>query len=116
DAQGMNFPNFLQKIIQETGLLAKVIEAGDSLERLNSIQSFHEYVTAASHARGRFFLRDFIEHLDTVKKHGISTRRRYNEHIRGVRLMTAHRAKGLEFNNVFILHAVHGVWGDRHAR
>ncbi len=116
DGQVLLFPNFLQKVIQETGLMATVLSAPNSLERLDSIQSFSDYVARAAQSKKTFRLKDFIEYIDIVREHGISTRRSFNEHLEGVRLMTAHKAKGLEFNQVFIVNAVDGTWGNRFRR
>ena len=107
---------FLQKVIQETNLLLAIVSAPDSLERLNSVQAFFDHVVAASQSARIFRLADFMAYLDITEAHGISTRRTYTEHIHGVRLMTAHRAKGQEFNYVFIIHVVDGVWGNRSSR
>ncbi len=107
---------FLQKLIQETNLLLAIVSAPDSLERLNSVQAFFDHVVAASQSARVFRLADFMAYLDITEAHGVSTRRTYTEHIHGVRLMTAHRAKGQEFNYVFIIHAIDGVWGNRSSR
>src|SRR6185436_6791665 len=106
DARLLSCTVFLQKLIQETGLISAVVAAPNSLERFHSIQIFFDHVTAMARSIRNFRLADFIARLDMTEEHGILTRRNYNEHMKGVRLMTAHRAKGLEFNHVFILHAV----------
>lgn len=116
EAVVLPFPIFLQKIIQETNLLKEVISSPDSLERLNSVQTFFDYVTTSAQSVDVFRLADFVEYLNISQDHGISTRRSYNEHIKGVRLMTAHRAKGQEFDHVFIIHTVDGIWGNRSSR
>ena len=112
-AQTMPFPNFLQKLIQETGLMTSIVSAANSLERLASLESFFDRVVKAAQSKKTFYLKDFIDYIDIVSKHGINAKRGWSEHIDGVRLMTAHRSKGLEFNHVFIVHAVDGSWGNR---
>lgn len=116
DGQVLLFPNFLQKIIQETGLMASILSAPNSLERLDSVQSFSEYVAKAAQSKKTFRLKDFIEYIEIVREHGISATRSFNEHLQGIRLMTAHKSKGLEFNQVFIVNAVDGIWGNRFRR
>ena len=60
-------------------------------------------------------LADFVGRLEKAKSHGHSITA---SHIPpdGVQLLTAHGAKGLEFDYVFILHANDGVWGGRKNR
>jgi DNA helicase-2/ATP-dependent DNA helicase PcrA len=113
EAQTMPFPNFLQKLIQETGLMTSIVSAPNSLERLASLESFFDRIVKAAQSKKTFYLKDFIDYIGIVSKHGINGKRGWSEHIAGVRLMTAHRSKGLEFNHVFIVHAVDGSWGNR---
>ncbi|MEA2715656.1 MAG: ATP-dependent helicase UvrD/PcrA, partial [Candidatus Parcubacteria bacterium] len=110
------FPIFLNALIQETDMLAFIAAAADPLDRLDSLQALFEAVTRAAQARKSFYLSDFLEYVDVMKIHGIMAKRNYVEHAGGVRLMTAHGAKGLEFDHVFIVNAVDGVWGNRHRR
>lgn len=113
EAQTMLFPNFLQKIIQETEMMTSIISADNSLERLSALESFYDRIVKAAQAKRSFYIREFIEYIGIVSEHGLSAKRTFSDHIQGVRLMTAHRAKGLEFNHVFIIHAVDGLWGNR---
>lgn len=64
-------------------------------------------------------LRDFIEFVDLCERTNtpvVDTAATY-EASQGVQLMTAHKAKGLEFNTVFVLSCQDDVWGrkTRHA-
>jgi len=53
-----------------------------------------------------FFLADFIKYLDIVFESGIDVNRdSLLGDLSGVKLMTAHSAKGLEFEYVFIIGA-----------
>lgn len=116
EAQTMAFPEFLQKLIQETDILASIAAAPNSLERLASIETLFGRVIKAAQSKKSFFIKDFIEYVDIVSEHGILAKRAYVEHASGVRLMTAHRAKGLEFDHVFIVNSIDGVWGNRSRR
>ena len=116
DAQSLPFPDFLQRLIQETNMLASITAAPNSLERLASLQAFFDKVVAVATSKKTFYLKDFIEYIELVSEHGMMSRRTFADHVGGVRLMTAHRAKGLEFNYVFIVHAEDGTWGNRSSR
>jgi DNA helicase-2/ATP-dependent DNA helicase PcrA len=115
-SQTMPFMDLIDKIIKDTNMIAHISSSDNSLDRISSLQSFFEYVREVSRSKKTFLLRDFIAYIDVVKDHGIKFRKSQNEHISGVRLMTAHRAKGLEFNHVFIIHAIDGLWGNKTKR
>jgi len=55
-------------------------------------------------------LKDFIVELDHAREHNYSIASSYMPPD-GVQLMTAHGAKGLEFEYVFIVHATDNIWG-----
>jgi DNA helicase II / ATP-dependent DNA helicase PcrA len=116
DANILSFPVFLQKMIQETGLYTSIVEASDSLERMYSLNTLYDHVTDMAHSMKTFRLAEFIQSIAIAEEHGLSKKRGYSEHVGGVRLMTAHRAKGQEFNHVFIVHGIDGVWGNRSSR
>ena len=60
-------------------------------------------------------LTDFVRYCNLAKDAGISLKNHYgSEVIEGaVQVMTAHKAKGLEFDSVYILHASDDVWGSK---
>ncbi len=116
DARVIPFPEFLQKIIQETNMLVSIASAPNSLERLSSLENFFDRIAKAAQSKKTFYLKDFIEYVDIVSEHGLLAKHSYAEHVGGVRLMTAHRAKGLEFNHVIIINAKDGIWGNRKRR
>lgn len=60
-------------------------------------------------------LRTFIEFISLHRKLGttISAVRKSAAHSNAINIMTAHKSKGLEFNNVYIIEAVDNSWGER---
>lgn len=115
EAQTMPFLQFLHKIIEEAEIIKMIIEGDMSAERLHDMRTFIDYAEGLSKTRHTYYLRNFIEHIDIAGEHGISTKRASHDN-RGVRMMTAHRAKGLEFDSVYIVHANDGIWGNRSGR
>jgi DNA helicase II / ATP-dependent DNA helicase PcrA len=116
EARILPFLDLLDLIIQGTNMLSAIVASPLSVERLASIETFYERMSRVASSKRTFLLKDCIEYLDIVGTHGISSKRGHTDHISGVRLMTAHRSKGLEFNYVFILHAADGIWGNRRSR
>ena len=116
EAQIRSFPVLLQKIIQETNIIASVVASKDSLDRLSSLEAFFDKVIQVSKSKNTFLLSDFIEYIDIVNEHGLMSKKGYVDHISGVRLMTTHKSKGLEFDRVFVVNFYDGNWGNRSKR
>ena len=114
------FQDLVQMIIRESGLMASILQSADSLPRFVALETLLDSVQYISkttfRSSGDFYLKDFMNHMSTARNHGIVSKSRREGKPAGVRMMTAHRAKGLEFNHVFIVNAVDGVWGNRFKR
>lgn len=62
-------------------------------------------------------LEDFLDQLQIMRDHRIGRPTTGDQRLMaGVQLMTAHKAKGLEFDYVYIIGATAGNWEDRRAR
>jgi DNA helicase-2/ATP-dependent DNA helicase PcrA len=81
-----------------------------------TLDSFFNEIRKMAGARREYYLRDFIEHLDRVREHGILTKTGKGILKSGIRLMTAHKSKGLEFDYVYIIGAYDGHWGNKKSR
>ncbi|MBP6038327.1 MAG: ATP-dependent helicase [Candidatus Saccharimonas sp.] len=82
-----------------------------TLEALRTIRDkLREY-----HPHQRLRLSDFLEYIRLNQELGthVTTIRRHIVQEGAVNLMTAHKAKGLEFDTVYIAGAVDSVWGER---
>lgn len=112
----MQFTDFLDLILEESGIRDGVVASGDVIDRIAVLDSFYRNVEDMASSKKTFYLSDYVEYMDIIKEHGILTKKKYTDHVGGVRLMTAHKSKGLEFNYVFIIHANEGVWGNRTSR
>lgn len=106
-------PEAVQRIFDESGATAFMLQQNDSavlLERMAGLyDALKEYVERHPHAR----LEDFVEHLALYDVHRISIPAQQSVSRPGVRLMTAHRSKGLEFDSVYLAGAVEGRFGGR---
>lgn len=101
-------------ILNQSGLLAHIIESNNHLERLNLIRSFYDDVKRLTIDEPNSNLKDLLER--------ISLRRMYRLKLiasplvetadGAIRLMTAHKSKGLEFDYVYIPNVVDGLWGN----
>jgi DNA helicase-2/ATP-dependent DNA helicase PcrA len=107
----------LEAIVRESGVLAAIVaddEAPDTLTRLHTL-----YDMLRSHVqRNRSLtLLQFSEHLEFLRSRGIALSTGSGAPLPGrVRVMTAHKSKGLEFDYVYIVDATDGHWGSRQRR
>ena len=106
-------PEAVQRIFDESGAVSFMLQQNDSallFERMAGLfDALKEYVER--HPRAR--LEDFVEHLTLYEVHNISIPAQRSVSRLGVRLMTAHRSKGLEFDHVYLVGAVEGRFGGR---
>lgn len=105
-------------VVRESGFLAYLLKLADSATALAKLHALFDMVKEFTQRRKTATLHDFVSELELLKEHevrikpssvasGLSSR---------VNLMTAHKAKGLQFERVYIVGAVDGRWGNRRKR
>ena len=103
-----------EEILRESGLLQQILSGSDAQESLDVVDSFFEEVRAIVQGSPEATLETFFSYLDTVKSHNLYIKKRKTGGREGyVRLMTAHRSKGLEFDYVYITYVHNGKWGNK---
>lgn len=101
-------------IVRESGLLAKILGDPQGAQKLEKLHALFNHLRSLVQAHREYRLADFMEYLELLKEHNVKIKSPAAASIPGrVRLMTAHRSKGLEFNEVFIANAVEGKWGSK---
>lgn len=104
----------LDTVIAESGFIECLLEGKGSLDRILRLEHFLFIARRLVESKHRAQLSDFLRHIEVIETHGIMKGGgRVPE--TGVRLMTAHKSKGLEFTHVFITGAYDGHWGGRRA-
>ncbi len=106
----------LDTIAHTSGFVAYLASLPDARERIEAYRALLASAQSLVEVRRSSRLEDFVRYLGLLETHGLSVKQaRLRVRTPRVRLMTAHRAKGLEFDYVFIVRAVDGVWGNRRA-
>ena len=109
-----NAVTVLEDIIRDSGLLAKVISDPLATEKIQKIGVFFDQIKTFIASHKDYTLENFFDYLDLLKEHNQSIRSKGLGYTAGrVRLMTAHKSKGLEFEYVYITQATEGHWGSR---
>ena len=99
ESKNTNISGLIDIILDKSGL-KKELEETNNLEseiRLENLEEFKS-VALAFEERGIYSLEEFLENIALV-----SDMNEYKEVDNGVNLMTLHSAKGLEFNEVFLV-------------
>ena len=116
-AKHISLLSFFEETLEKAGILSYFLSEPSGFFRLEGVQSFFE--SAKKFSEGKRFpkLTAFLEYLDTLELYRIEdTSKRKTPSSNGVRIMTAHRSKGLEFDAVYIVGAREGKWGGKRER
>ncbi len=108
-----DFIKFFEAVVNESGFLSHVIQHKHYLQKIDKLSSLFREIKKAADNHRAYSLGEYLEHLDILKTHGLSLQSKSTTARSAVRLMTAHRAKGLEFSAVFLMKVVDGHWGNK---
>ncbi len=114
-------PQLLERLFTQTGLLNWVLRQPDKLEHLQALYTFFDFVTAEVQRFPRLFapateggragLHRLLGLLDSMDDNRLPLPLQQTvEAGPGVQLLTAHSAKGLEFEQVFLFDCVEDMW------
>ncbi len=109
--------NVFSDIVRESGFLTKILDDPEGNVKLEKLHALFSRLRTLAEAHRGYRLADFMEYLRLLEEHNVKIKGPSAGPVPGrVRLMTAHRSKGLEFNEVFIVNAVEGKWGSSRKR
>lgn len=97
--------SFFSNFVRQSGFLKYILGQDQSVLGLQKIEKLFDELKKETGARNEFMLHDFVQYLQTMKKHGI-TMNITNSLSDGVTLSTFHGSKGLEFDTVFMIKAL----------
>ena len=113
---GEEITKFMEEVLRESGLFGSMLKAKDASAFLG-IEKIMEEAKKISLSRNGAVLEDFMRYLDIVKAHKIFIKHpKVHYRKSSVPLMTAHRAKGLEFKKVFLTGVNEKAFGPKNDR
>lgn len=109
------FISWLEAVIAESGLHHYLVDQSDTeLEPLLALYSVFAFVKQLNVADHQFRLVDFVRAIETLREqHVVIPLQTLASTEERIRLSTVHKAKGQEWEYVFVLHVVDGIWGNR---
>ena len=107
--------HWLQSIIEQTGFLTWVITQPDAPFIIANIRALTDEAKCLQEGNEYVRIDDVMDHFQSYRDLGLSLRPSLVslDTTDAVRVMTAHQAKGQEFDYVFVIHAVEGTWSGK---
>jgi DNA helicase-2/ATP-dependent DNA helicase PcrA len=104
-------------IVRESGFLKHMMNRPDGYEKLSKLHGLYEILKNLLETNRNYTLEDFFEYLALAEKYGLRLEGPAAHAPAGrIRLMTAHKSKGREFEYVYIANAEDKRWGHRPER
>ncbi|MFZ1074759.1 MAG: ATP-dependent DNA helicase [Minisyncoccia bacterium] len=100
---------WLARLAGESGFLAGILALGESEDAYEAYQGFMDEAALLAKENPSATAGDFLRRIALIEMHELKVKRARTRHA-GVRLMTAHAAKGLEFPQVIIANATDEKW------
>ena len=111
NAQNHSVLTLIEQIINQSGLLSWATHSPDKIWNLQILNTFFEFIKVETEKKSRLDLRQLLKTIEVLDKNRISIELVKNiAQNKGVVLTTAHSAKGLEFERVFLIDAVETEW------
>lgn len=101
--------SWLAQLAGESGFVGGLLSLAENEEAYEAYQGFMEEAALLTRENPNATAADLLARLATIETHELKVKRARTKHA-GVRLMTAHSAKGLEFPQVIIAHATDEKW------
>lgn len=118
DAVVLPLQVFFDRLVRTSGLMDWMGDQEDRLLLMQELNTFFDFIKAETSRRKDLTVGGLLESIDWMVENTISLPvRRFLTDQSGVHFMTAHGAKGLQFQHVFVIGCEHSVWvGKRGGR
>lgn len=112
-AANTTLQDFLHQIFTESGWLTHVLQQSDKLSCLQKMTRLLQEVKQLNTANHALTISEFIHRLQLLAEHDVPLETQpWQTAFNAVHLMTAHKAKGLEFEHVVISRLNNKHWGN----
>ncbi len=108
-------PTFFTRMVRESGFLAFILNSSRAGELVEKLRGLTRVVHDLSARDPDYTVSALVEHLQLLEEYAIPISKDSSGTVaqNSVRLMTAHKAKGLEFDYVYIVHLRDKRWGNK---
>lgn len=109
-------PHFIEYATERSGFMEYILSRSDRYQTLERVRSLFEYIGTYSDAHPHATLADLLSVFDDMEEYGLSLAPVRFGAKDVIHVMTAHRAKGMEFDHVYIPFAHDERWGSSTGR
>lgn len=107
--QVLRMPMLLEKVVYDTRLVAWCLQGDDATWQMQVLQTYFSFVNA--HSTPQTSLRELLDIIEKMRSEGVQLPlQKVVRQEKGVQLFTAHSAKGLEFEYVFLIGCTKDFW------
>ncbi|PIT98484.1 MAG: hypothetical protein COT71_00345 [Candidatus Andersenbacteria bacterium CG10_big_fil_rev_8_21_14_0_10_54_11] len=112
-AENETLQQLFDRILHESGLLGRIMDQKDQLTVLHHLTTLFNELRRLNAANHGLTVREFTDRLQLLAEHGVSlSAEPWQTRSAAVQLLTAHKAKGLEFAHVFLIRLADKHWGN----
>ncbi|HOF50443.1 MAG TPA: ATP-dependent DNA helicase [Candidatus Colwellbacteria bacterium] len=105
---------FFEIVVRESGFLASALQGENVIEEMDKISGLFREMKDFLEKHKSAKLKDFLEYLEMLAEHNVLLKKGNMSRLaKRVRLMTAHKSKGQEFDCVYIVNARNNHWGNK---
>lgn len=108
----MPLDQLIKCVLEQSGLLSFLLKKKQGLIHLENIKRFLQEVYIQVAKNPQFDLEKLLIFVDTLAEHHMRITHVPTIAKNGIHIMTAHKAKGLEFDYVYIMQVYEGHWGS----
>jgi DNA helicase-2/ATP-dependent DNA helicase PcrA len=117
DAHAEAAATAFETIVRESGTLDAILASSHAGDTLSKLHALYDMLRSLVQRHRAYTLSAFVDHIRFIREHQLPVRSGSSGAVPGrVRLMTAHKSKGLEFDHVYIVGATDDHWGPRGRR
>ena len=110
-------PEFFEKLIQQSGILDHLLKQKNKADDLYQLNMFFTQIKNMAYQDSNLNLSSFLKNITALKEQKIKTTMSSPITLKeSITLTTIHKAKGLEWNHVYLYRCVDGKWGNSRIR
>lgn len=113
----LTLPAWFENLINQSGFLSWIFQQPNKIELLIALNTLFREVKSLASVKKSAKLINLLESLNLLEDHGLRLKAEDLNIKKGaIELSTIHKAKGREWDQVFLMGLIDGRWGNTHQR